>query len=37
MTKDEELSKYLALIEQYKEQINSLDVQFSYVQFLFMN
>ena len=32
MTKDEELSKYLALIEQYKEQINSLDVQFSYVQ-----
>ena len=32
MTKDEELSKHLALIEQYKEQINSLDMQFSYVQ-----
>ena len=32
MTKDEELSRHLALIEQYKEQINSLDVQFSYVQ-----
>ena len=32
MTKDEELQKYMALIEQYKEQLNSLDVQFSYLQ-----
>jgi prefoldin alpha subunit len=32
MTKDEELSKYLVLIEQYKEQINSLETQYSYLQ-----
>jgi prefoldin alpha subunit len=32
MTKDEELAKYLAQIEQYKEQINSLEMQFSYLQ-----
>jgi prefoldin alpha subunit len=32
MTKDEELAKYLALIEQYKEQMNSLEMQSSYLQ-----
>lgn len=32
MTKDEELTKYLALIEQYKEQMNSLEMQSQYVQ-----
>jgi len=32
MTKDEELAKYLAQIEQYKEQISSLEMQFSYLQ-----
>jgi len=32
MTKEEELQKYMALIEQYKEQLNSLDAQFSYLQ-----
>lgn len=32
MTKDEELSKYLTLIEQYKEQINSVEMQSSYIQ-----
>ncbi len=32
MTKDEELAKYVALIEQYKEQLNSLETQFSYLQ-----
>ena len=32
MTKDEELAKYMALIEQYKEQMNSLEMQSSYLQ-----
>jgi len=32
MTKDEELAKYLAQIEQYKEQLNSLEMQSSYLQ-----
>ena len=32
MTKEEELQKYMMLIEQYKEQLGSLDVQFSYLQ-----
>jgi prefoldin alpha subunit len=32
MPKDEELTKYLALIEQYKEQMNSLEMQSQYVQ-----
>jgi prefoldin alpha subunit len=32
MTQDEELTKYLALIEQYKEQMNTLDMQSQYVQ-----
>jgi prefoldin alpha subunit len=32
MAKDEELGNCLALIEQYKEQINSLEMQSSYVQ-----
>jgi len=32
MTKDEELTRYLALIEQYKEQLNNLEMQSSYIQ-----
>ena len=32
MTKEEELQKYMMLIEQYKEQLGSLDMQFSYLQ-----
>jgi len=32
MTKEEELQEHMALIEQYKEQLNSLDLQFSYLQ-----
>jgi prefoldin alpha subunit len=32
MTQDEELSKYMALIEQYKEQIAQLEYQSSYIQ-----
>ena len=32
MTKDEELAKYMAQIEQYKEQINTLEMQNSYLQ-----
>lgn len=32
MNKDEELTGYMALIEQYKEQMNSLEMQISYVQ-----
>ena len=32
MTKEEELSKYIAQIEQYKEQINQLEMQSSYIQ-----
>lgn len=32
MTKEEELSKYIALIEHYKEQMGSLEMQFSYLQ-----
>ena len=32
MTNDEELQKYMALIEQYKEQMNQLDLQSQYVQ-----
>jgi len=32
MTKDEELSRYMVLIEQYKEQLNTLDMQAQYLQ-----
>ena len=32
MTNEEELSKYMVLIEQFKEQINSLEQQSSYIQ-----
>jgi len=32
MTKDEELAKYMTLIEQYKEQMSSLETQSSYIQ-----
>lgn len=32
MTKEEELTKYMALIENYKEQLTALDTQYSYVQ-----
>ena len=32
MTKDEELANYMALIEQYKEQMSSLETQSSYLQ-----
>jgi len=32
MTKEEELSRYLTQIEQYKEQINTLEMQSSYIQ-----
>lgn len=32
MTKDEELARYLSIIEQYKEQINSLEMQSQYIQ-----
>ncbi len=32
MSKDEELTKCLTLIEQYKEQINSMEMQSSYLQ-----
>ncbi len=32
MNKDEELAKYMSLIEQYKEQMNSLEMQSSYLQ-----
>ncbi|UCF49525.1 MAG: prefoldin subunit alpha [Thermoplasmatales archaeon] len=32
MTKDEELAKYLSIIEQYKEQLNNLEMQSSYIQ-----
>ena len=32
MIKDEELAKYLAIIEQYKEQMNSLEMQSQYLQ-----
>ena len=32
MSKDEELTKYFTLIEQYKEQINSIEMQSSYIQ-----
>jgi len=32
MSKDEELTKCLSLIEQYKEQINSMEMQSSYLQ-----
>ncbi len=37
MTNDEELAKYMALIEQYKEQINSLEQQSSYIQAAIMD
>jgi prefoldin alpha subunit len=37
MTQDEELTKYLALIEQYKEQMNNLDMQSQYVQSAIMD
>ena len=32
MTNDEELTRYLTLIEQYKEQMSSLETQSSYIQ-----
>ena len=32
MTNDEELSKYMALIERYKEEMNALETQSSYLQ-----
>ena len=32
MTKEEDLSKYMALIEHYKEQMGSLDMQLQYIQ-----
>ena len=32
MTKDEELTKYMTIIEQYKEQMSSLETQSSYMQ-----
>jgi len=32
MTKDEELTRYMTLIEQYKEQMSSLETQSSYMQ-----
>ena len=32
MTNDEELSRYMIMIEQYKEQINQLEMQSQYVQ-----
>ena len=32
MTKDEELAKYMAIIEQYKEQMNQLETQSQYIQ-----
>jgi len=32
MTREEELSKYMAMIENYKEQLNSLDLQAQYLQ-----
>ena len=32
MTRDEELSRYMMMIEQYKEQMNQLEMQSSYVQ-----
>jgi prefoldin alpha subunit len=32
MNKEEELSRYMAVIEQYKEQMSSLEMQISYVQ-----
>ena len=32
MTQEDELSKYMVLIEQYKEQMNTLDMQAQYLQ-----
>jgi len=32
MSRDEELSKYAVMIENYKEQLNYLDMQYSYLQ-----
>ena len=32
MTKDEELTRYMTVIEQYKEQMSSLETQSSYIQ-----
>ncbi|MDH7517442.1 MAG: prefoldin subunit alpha [Candidatus Thermoplasmatota archaeon] len=32
MSRDEELSKYAILIENYREQLNYLDMQYSYIQ-----
>ena len=32
MNKEEELNRYMAVIEQYKEQMSSLEMQISYVQ-----
>ncbi len=32
MLKDDELTKYMMVIEQYKEQLNNLETQYSYLQ-----
>ena len=37
MTKDEELSNYMYQIEQYKEQLNQLDMQSQYLQAAMMD
>jgi len=37
MAKDEELTKCMTMIEQYKEQMNSLDMQSSYLQAAIMD
>jgi prefoldin alpha subunit len=37
MTNDEELQKYMVLIEQYREQINQLEQQSSYIQAALMD
>lgn len=37
MAKDEEITRCLAVIEQYKEQMNSLDMQSSYIQAAIMD
>jgi len=37
MTKDEELTRCMAMVEQYKEQMNSLDMQSSYLQAAIMD
>ena len=37
MTKDEELQRYMVMIEQYKEQMNQLEMQAQYLQAAFMD